>query len=310
MHTLFNCLGALIFIIPLSLGVPFDKWLQTWFAGLPETQVAMFHTIFNVLTTLILLIFVKPLAMFVEKIIPERKKDKDQALRLRYFDENMLTNGPIAVAQMRKELVGMTELARENLNRAMNALINIDTREKEVFENGEAKIDFLNKEITKYLVKISSLELAERDEIVIGTFYHVVTDLERIGDYAENVMEYAEKAEIESITFSPEALAEIKKLRELVDKQIEVCMDSFARNTLVYEEDFEKREDELDDFVISLQDTHVKRLNEGKCTPLASSIFLSLAANMERVGDHTRNIFVSMKDYARDSQEVTAKVIK
>ena len=218
MHTLFNCLGAAIFIIPLSLGLPIDRWIITLFPDIPATQVAMFHTFFNVTTTLILLPFVKPLAMFVEKILPESKKDRANALRLQYLDDNMLKNGPIAVAQVRKELVGMANLARENMNRASTALMNIDVKEKETFDQVEIKLNFLNKEITKYLVKLASLELTDHDDTKIGTYYHVVTDIERIGDYAENVFEYAEKAKEEDISFSNEAKEEMKKLFAIVDK--------------------------------------------------------------------------------------------
>ena len=310
MHTLFNCIGAILFIIPLSLGWPLADWLIALFPGVPATQVAMFHTFFNVSTTLILLVFVKPLSALVAKILPESKKDRENALRLQYLNDNMLTNGPIAVAQVRKELVGMANLARENLGRASEALMSVDTREKETFEQIETKINFLNKEITKFLVKLASLELSEHDDTKIGTYYHVVTDIERIGDYAENVFEYAEKAKEEDITFSNEAREEMKKLFGLVDKQLEVCINAFAESSLADRDDVEAREDELDDFVIELQDTHVRRLNEGICTPVASSIFLSLTANMERVGDHTRNIYLTMKDYVKDSQNVVVKAVK
>lgn len=307
MHTLFNCIGALLFIIPLTLGWPLADWLIALFPGVPATQVAMFHTFFNVTTTLILLPFVKPLSSLVQKIVRESKKDQKEALRLQYLDENILANGPIAVAQMRKELVGMAELSKENFDRSMHALINGDISDRASFDQVETKINFLNRETTKYLVKMAGLELSEHDDTKVGTFYHVVTDLERIGDYAENIFEYAEKAKSENIEFSEDAINEMKKLRDLIDAQMEQCLDAFAHSTLVNYDELEKREDEIDDLVIELQDTHIRRLNEGKCTPIASSLFLSLASNIERIGDHTRNIYISLKDYVKDVQHVVAK---
>ncbi len=310
MHTLFNCIGAIIFLIPISVGVPFASWLESAFPGIAATQVAMFHTIFNVSTTLILLAFVKPLAKLVEKIVKENKKDQKEALRLQYLDENILTNGPIAVNQMRKELVGMAELARENFDRSMKSLITGDVSERETFDQVEKKINFLNRETTKYLVKMAGLELSDHDDIKVGTFYHVVTDLERIGDYAENIFEYAEKAKHEDIEFSPDAVSEMQKLRDLIDAQMEECLDAFAHSSLVKYSSLEAREDEIDDLVIELQDTHIRRLNEGKCTPIASSLFLSLASNIERIGDHTRNIYITLKDYVKGPQHVQSKEIK
>ena len=310
MHTLFNCIGAIFFVILLLVGVPFADWLQTLFPNLPETQVAMFHTFFNVVTSLILLFFIKPLAKLVTMIVPERKKDQENALKLSYLDENILTNGPIAVAQMRKELVNMAEIARLNLNRGMNALISLDTSEKEAMEQSEAKLDFLDKEITKYLVKMAGLELSEHDDKKIGSFYHVVIDLERIGDYAKNLMEYAEHAKDDDVTFSAEAIEEMKQLWKMVDDQLELCISAFAKVSLVDEAKVEADEEAIDSYVTKLQNTHIARLNQGICNPSASQIFSSLTLSMERVADHVRNIYITMKEYAKKPVTVQATTIE
>ena len=306
MHTLFNCIGAIFFVILLLVGVPFAGWLQAIFPGLPETQVAMFHTFFNVVTTVILLFFIKPLAKLVMLIVPERKKDQENALKLSYLDENILKNGPIAVAQMRKELVNMAGIARLNLNRGMNALINLDTSEKEAMEQSEAKLDFLDKEITKYLVKMAGLELSEHDDKKVGSFYHVVIDLERIGDYAKNLMEYAEEAKADDIVFSPDAIEAMKQLAKMVDDQIGLCIDAFGKVSLADEDKVEADEDSIDKYVTKLQNTHIARLNQGVCNPVASQIFSSLTLSMERVADHVRNIYITMKEYAKKPVVVQA----
>lgn len=310
MHTLFNFIGAIFFVILLLIGVPFANWLEMLFPNIPETQVAMFHTFFNVVTTLILLFFIKPLAKFVMLIVPERKKDQENALKLSYLDENILTNGPIAVAQMRKELVNMAEIARLNLNRGMNALISLDTSEKEAMEQSEAKLDFLDKEITKYLVKMAGLELSEHDDKKIGSFYHVVIDLERIGDYAKNLMEYAEHAKDDDVTFSAEAIEEMKQLWKMVDDQLELCISAFAKVSLVDEAKVEADEEAIDSYVTKLQNTHIARLNQGICNPSASQIFSSLTLSMERVADHVRNIYITMKEYAKKPVTVQATTIE
>ena len=306
MHTLFNCIGAIFFVVLLLVGVPFADWLMTLFPGVPETQVAMFHTFFNVVTTVILLFFIKPLAKLVMLIVPERKKDKENALRLSYLDENILKNGPIAVAQMRKELVNMANIARLNLNRGMNALINLDVSEKEAMEQSEAKLDFLDKEITKYLVKMAALELSEHDDKKVGSFYHVVIDLERIGDYAKNLMEYAESAKADDIKFSADAIDEMKQLLKMVDDQIELCIDAFGKVSLADEDKVEADEDAIDKYVTKLQNAHIDRLNQGICNPHASQIFSSLTLSMERVADHVRNIYITMKSYAKKPVSVQA----
>ena len=310
MHTLFNCIGALFFVILLLVGVPFADCLQAIFPGLPETQVAMFHTFFNVVTTLILLFFIKPLAKIVTTIVPERRKDQENALKLSYLDENILTNGPIAVAQMRKELVNMASIARLNLNRGMNALINLDTSDKEAMEQSEAKLDFLDKEITKYLVKMAGLELSPHDDKKIGSFYHVVIDLERIGDYAKNLMEYAEHAKADDVTFSTDAIEEMKQLWKMVDDQLELCINAFAKVSLLDEAKVEADEDAIDSYVTKLQNTHIMRLNQGICNPSASQIFSSLTLSMERVADHVRNIYITMKEYAKKPVTVQATTVE
>ena len=310
MHTLFNVIGAVFFVILLVVGVPFATWLQGLFPGLPETQVAMFHTFFNVVTTVILLFFIKPLAKLVMLIVPEKKKDRENALRLSYLDDNILKNGPIAVAQMRKELVNMANIARLNLNRGMNALVNLDTSDKEAMEQSEAKLDFLDKEITKYLVKMAGLELSEHDDKKVGSFYHVVIDLERIGDYAKNLMEYAEEAKADDIAFSPDAIEEMKQLWKMVDEQIELCIEAFSKVSLADEAKVEADEDAIDKYVTKLQNAHIDRLNQGICNPHASQIFSSLTLSMERVADHVRNIYITMKSYAKKPVTVQSTTIE
>lgn len=299
-HLLFNVLGCAVFFI---LMLAFQKYVVEGIVfvsgGSVERQIANFHTLFNLLTTLILLPFLKPLVKLAQVIVPERKKMQKQG-DFKYLDERILQTPAIAVAQLRKEIVIMMDLAYLNFRRAMKMICGGDLSESEESAETEKRINQYNTELTAYCVRVSSCELSAHDEFVIGSYYHVISDSERIGDYAKHIVEYAEELGGDEDAFTAAAVEEIKDLDEKIDELYQMVRKTFDERDITM---FEK----INDLKVSVAimknadcDAHIERLNRGECTPARGAIFLQLLGNMERVSGHMKNISNSvMKSSAR-----------
>lgn len=299
-HLLFNVLGCAVFFI---LMLAFQKYVVEGIifvsGGSIERQIANFHTLFNLLTTLVLLPFLKPLVKLAQVIVPERKKTQKQG-DFKYLDERILQTPAIAVAQLRKEIVIMMDLAYLNFRRAMKMICGGDLSERDESAETEKRINQYNTELTAYCVRVSSCELSAHDEFVIGSYYHVISDSERIGDYAKHIVEYAEELGGDEDAFTSAAVEEIKDLYEKIDELYQMVRKTFDERDITM---FEK----INDLKVSIAilknadcDAHIERLNRGECTPARGAIFLQLLGNMERVSGHMKNISNSvMKSSAR-----------
>ena len=201
------------------------------------------------------------------------------------------------MTDVRKEIENMARLAQKNLSFAVNAVLNKNTDKKQEFDIREKNINFLNREIAKYLVEITALSLPTYESKVIGTYFHTVTDVERIGDYAENIIEYAETAQKENIGFSDNATAEIKALFNATFEQLEVAISAFKEISIAALSDLKLREDKIDELTEQLKNSHIKRMSTGECSATAGSHFIALTSNLERIADHSINIVMVMKDY-------------
>ncbi len=295
-HLTFNVFGVIVFMLvgmSLRLGsngaITFGSLFERMFPGAPQTQLAMFHTIFNVVTVIIVLPMTKLFVKFVTKVIPDKKKDGD-VLESKYLDENFLSTPPIAVAQVKKEVLNMAEIAMTNLNISLETIRTLDTARSEEFKKNEEYINFLNKSITKYAVKLTKLELSYEDNKYLSTVFKAVTDFERIGDYAENVMEYADKLVSSQSSFSEDACEEISRLGEFVGQL-------YSKVVSIYENLDEKTfreayvlEETVDRLTECMANMHVLRLAEGTCSADVGALYLALNSNVERIADHLINV--------------------
>lgn len=295
-HLLFNVIGSIIFIIPLAFTSGYIATFLNSFIPAISWQIAIFHMAFNLLTTAILLPFVKYLVKLACLIVPEKKggESTDEYERL---DKRLLKTPAIAVGQVRKELAQMGALAFGNYKRALEMLLSSDLSQKDEFAENEKHINDYNSFVSSFLVKLSLLDLAETDEKKVSSFYHVASDLERIGDYAENIVEYAEKMVADKQQFSEHAKSEILEMDSHLTELYGYVNKVFSDIDLSYIDKVEYEERMTDETCEKMQEAHLRRMNEGRCQAETGAVYLQLAINMERIGDHMHNIANSVKTY-------------
>lgn len=302
-HLLFNVAGCLIFIFPVAFaGKYIARFLNSFIAD-TEWQIAIFHMFFNLVTTVILVPFLKYLVNLACLLVPVKGNgEKESAGSADILDERLLKTPAIAVGQVRQELVNMGNLAFINYKRAMEMLLSGNMDEKTRFEETENQINSLNKSITQFLIKLSAQEISETDEKKVSSFYHVTSDIERIGDYAENITEYAEEMSNLQAKFSEHAVEEVRTMDMHLTELYRNVELAFANHNLSYMPVIEREEEATDAMCKTMQQSHIRRTDEGRCSPEAGAVFLQLAVNMERIGDHMYNIANSVKMYVGGSK--------
>ena len=257
-----------------------------------QMRVSSFHVLFNVSTTALLLPFVTPLVKFSEKMIKD-KADTEEILALKYVDERLLTTPPVALMQVKKEMDYMFTLVEKNIALSFEAMETEDLSNKdEVFRN-EKIINFTNSSLTKFLIKLSSV-VKQRDEQVIGSYFHVLNDLERIGDHAENFFDIATEMEAKKIAFSPIGQADMKHMRDNVMHMLRIAKDAFDSLSTDHLEELATLEDQIDEMKREYTAAHFARLAEGHCSMAVSPYYASAIAGLERVADHLVNVGYSI----------------
>mgnify|MGYP001031261311 CR=1 FL=1 len=303
-HLLFNIIGGVIFMIPLSVPAVSNgiaKFLQSFIKDI-SWQIAIFHMVFNVLTTVILVGFVKYLVKLACVLVPE-KKGAEADGEVETLDKRFLKTPAIAVGQVRKQLLLLGGEAFANYKRSLDMLLTGDMSDRKQFAETEQNINAMHKYIVSYLVQLSLQEISEIDERKLSSFYHVSSDLERIGDYAENIVEFAEKAVEDNVTFSEKAREEIREMDLHITELYKYTCEVFSNSDLRCIPDVEREEAETDRMNNVMQQMHLQRMNEGKCTAEAGALFLQLAVSMERIGDHMHNIAESVRAYGHGAQQ-------
>ena len=297
-HLLFNLFGCLICIAPLWIwGKPFAEFMATISGSSIERQIANFHTLFNVFTTLLLIPFTSALVGLSMKLVPERKNDTAGKLSFEFIDYRLIKTPPIAVSNTKREIIRMANIARQNLNIAMDMLLDGDDKNAETFKENETALNFLNKKITEYLTELSGKDLLISDEKKVGSYYHVVIDLERVGDYAENITEYAAKLNEEGIALSDDAKGELRILVGYINELLDYSIDVFDNRNIEGLTKIDEIEQKIDDYSEALESKHVERLKVGLCTAETGSVYLQTVSDMERIGDHITNVAFSIKNY-------------
>ena len=296
-HFTFNVVGTVLFTaVVLLFRDPLINALVSMFPGDDpmslQMRVSAFHVIFNVSTTLVLLPFVSQLVKLSSRVIRDKQEEQD-VRSLKFVDDRLLMTPPVALMQVKKEMDYMFGLVEENIALSFDAMKTGNLVHGEKVVENEAAINFTNGALTNFLIKLSAL-VEQSDEQVIGSYFHVLNDLERIGDHAENFYEIVEEMSGKKLAFSQRARGDIGQMCDKVARMIEISRDAFDSLQRTHLAELTALENDTDEMKRELTASHFARLAEGNCTMDVSPYYSSAVTGLERVADHLINIGFSI----------------
>ena len=299
-HLTFNLIGTALFTT-LCLTTPLTSFLQSLAPANPSAQIALTHTLFNIVTTMVLLPFGNWMVKAAVKILPDGKKEKESQQHLQYItapesaSERRIGASAIHLAQLERELGRMLSMAKENVSAAFDAVLRRDSSaQKQVMER-EDYLDYLNKEISQFISRIIVTETNAEDSAAISAYFKITGDIERIGDHALNIFGYTQLLQEKEIHFSAEAMEEIGKMRQLCFDALDSLQDA-AENKLKAVEQLERKND---DMTASFRQKQLERMRKGLCSEEGCVIYSEMLTDFERIGDHALNISQSLRQIAQ-----------
>ena len=305
-HLLFNCLGAVIFATFLLCWIPSgttfsETVLEAIFPpaadGTPnyQFQIAFFHTLFNVTCTCLFLPFIKGFVWLANHLIRDKKPEPAKDEVMGGLDERLLLQPSVALSHLYQETGKMLAYAKETLDLAFHAFLEKNTAAKSEVLERNRKLSDANKEAVQYLVKISASAPTIEDEKAISSMHYVLNDIVRIGELADNVTKYTDHYVNDPLVFSSEFLTMIREMYEKLTALYDVCYKAFEERDYAALKVVDEMEDTVDKMRRELVNQHIKRLNEGRCQPQNSSVFINLVGNLERAADHMTYIAHSIE---------------
>lgn len=281
-HLMFNILGSLIFMVLLLLYKDFmqDTFVK-WFP-LAQTQIAMFHTFFNTVCTLIFLPFVN---IFV-KVSKMLVKDEEEEQEKTYIDNRMLKSPGIALHQVRKEMYNMYKVSFKNLMYALDAFMAKDDTKREKVDEVNLELEHKSKKVIEFLVQLSNEPIIFEDECTVSAFHRTMDDILRIGEIGDNVCKYARRAVRDDVNLSDQAISELELMRTKIETLYSYTSDIFMSKDVSQITNAKIVEEEVDKLRKQMVDNHFDRLNRGECIASSSGVFVNLVNNLERAADH------------------------
>ncbi len=301
-HLLFNVIGTFIFMVVLLAFPSFQQnTFERWFSS-PETQIAMFHTFFNVVCTCLFLPFTDLLVKLAMLIVPENKKEEEKeneedGMKFVYMDKRFLTSPALAISQLKKETFRMADMAMASLATAFNGFIHRDMSTVEKVAANNERIADLSKAISDYLVKVSAAGPSLDDEKKISAMHNNVGDIVRISELADNLTKYTKKTVNENLTFSPAVGTQLTEMYALLQEQYSLVKRVVLMKEYDLRNDSDKVEDRVDNMRRSLISDHIDRMQRGECNAENNPVFINLVSNLERVGDHLNYVAHSVDGY-------------
>ena len=301
-------LCGVIIMTPLTMLLPVADTIEKLLPASTAAQVSAAHIFFNVSITIILLPFATLLVKLTQKILPYEEDPEKDKMAVEYIDNRILTTPPMAVLQCEKEVARMSRLVQKNYNRAMIAFFDRDKESIDKVLDREKVIDYLSKEITDYIVKINALDLDDHDRQIVAAMYSAIQDLERIGDHAENIVEYVRTIIENNLTFSDTAMGEMRDISDKCRSLMELSFAMFNAQGGSPEliERIIQAEDSVDDCKDDYKQNHIQRMNKGECNAEAGTTFLNMLIDIERIGDHAINVAFAIPN--RQKSVITAAV--
>lgn len=291
-HLMFNIIGTIIFTT-ICILFPLTNLVAAFTPDNAPAQIANMHTLFNIVTTLILLPLGTYLAKLAEKILPDKKIAESDSLTGLHeaFSSNRLSLGSAAIHTdvLANEIENMLVLARNNVEKCYQAVLNTDISALKDIKDAEENIDILNKEISKFISKILVDSNSGKDVAAIEEYFLITGNTERIGDHALNIGGYVEVIKDKDIVFSGTARDELKEMQDITVKAIDKVLNRNADMTNWLAE-IAAMEQQIDDMTKSYRETHLERMRQGQCSEEACILYSELLTDFERIGDHVLNI--------------------
>ena len=303
-HLLFNIIGTTLFTI-ICILTPFTTLVEGFTPNNVSAQIANMHTIFNITTTILLIPFGTYLAKLATCILPDLPEERDDVMHLEYIQpfipienrgETKIGISAIAITAIRNELIRMTQMTRENVGLSFDAVHDNNLALVEDVRNREEYIDYLNKEISKYISRMLVKERNPKDSQYMSALFKVCGNLERIGDHALNICEYTNMIKEKQITFSKEVMVQIEQMKEVCCDALDLLLDNQANSENLHS--IESIEQKIDDMTESFRQGQIDRMQTGKCSDEGCVLYSEMLTDFERIGDHILNI----------GQEVTGSV--
>lgn len=266
-------------------------------------DVANANTLFKTFQVLVIFPFTALIVKLTYLLVPGSDEKVDRQ-HLKYIGEHAVYSPTTAIPQATREIVRMGTIAFENLALSMEGLLGRDPEKAEQVYGVEHTINYVNEEITKYLVRANQLSLPVGDRKLLAGLFHVVSDIERIGDHAANLADFTKTMVEDDVSFSEEGERELKEMFELTQKLLNYSMEIFSKKTEEHLKEILDLEDKVDQMERQFQKNHIRRLTNNECTPESGMIFSDLISNLERVADHGTNIAFSILEEGKDETEL------
>ena len=289
-HMSFNIIGT---VICLLVFYGLDALVHFAFLdkAINPVEIAFVHSVFNILTTIILLPFSKLLVKLAYKIIPEAKgnKNKDKTV---WLDERLLASPPLATSQCRQKAKGMAKVSKTALQDAIGIMFQYDQKIADKVEEGEQKLDMMEDKLATYMLKLSQKELTEADSKTITELLHTIGDFERIGDHAINIAKISQEMSESGLQFSEEAKADFVTLFQALTEISELAVNAYAKNDVALANKVEPLEEVIDKLTAEIKHKHIERMKNGLCSPELGVYISDLLVFIERISDHYSNVAV------------------
>ena len=286
-HLMFNVFGTVIFSVFLLCWPGFlDATLGKWFANDPGLQIALFHTFFNCVCTCLFLPFVNVFVTVATKLIRERKGAQQAEEGGLLLDDRLIKSPSVALNQANKAASRMAELAMQSLQVAFQGFVAGNEGAKEEVEKINQRVSEMERAIVAYLIKISAQDVSLSDEKLISAIHHATSDIIRISELADNITKYTRNCKRDGIEFSAGVIKSLQEMYDKIAALYQKTIDVFDKKDITAIRAVDAMEDQVDAARKEMVKDHIRRLNEGKCKPASSGVFINLVGNLERAADH------------------------
>ncbi len=286
-HLMFNVFGTVIFSVFLLCWPGFmNATLGKWFANDPGLQIALFHTFFNCVCTCLFLPFVNVFVTVATKLIRERKGAQQAEEGGLLLDDRLIKSPSVALNQANKAASRMAELAMQSLHTAFEGFVAGNESAKEEVEKINQRVAEMERAIVAYLIKISAQDVSLSDEKLISAVHHATSDIIRISELADNITKYTRNCKRDGIEFSAGVIKSLQEMYDKIAALYQKTIDVFDKKDITAIRAVDAMEDQVDAARKEMVKDHIRRLNEGKCKPASSGVFINLVGNLERAADH------------------------